>query len=74
MLLFLFTGSVVLPAKALVLNVLSLATVLGAMVWIFQDGHLSGMLNDLRSGHIETIVAWHTDRLHRSNIEGYSER
>ncbi len=42
--LFLFTGSVVLPIKALVLNVLSLSAVFGAMVWIFQQGHLSGLL------------------------------
>ena len=39
-LLFLLTGSVVLPAKALVLNVLSLSAAFGAIVWIFQDGHL----------------------------------
>jgi len=39
--LWLFTGSVVLPLKALVLNVLSLSAVFGAMVWIFQYGHLS---------------------------------
>jgi RND superfamily putative drug exporter len=43
-LLFLFTGSVLLPVKALVLNVLSLSAVFGAMVWIFQYGHLSGLL------------------------------
>jgi RND superfamily putative drug exporter len=43
-LLFLFTGSVVLPVKALVLNLLSLTAVFGAMVWIFQDGHGSGLL------------------------------
>jgi RND superfamily putative drug exporter len=42
--LFLFTGSVVLPAKALVLNALSLTAVFGALVWIFQDGHLAGIL------------------------------
>ena len=42
--LFLFTGSVVLPLKALVLNALSLTAVFGALVWIFQDGHLSGVL------------------------------
>ncbi|EGD56416.1 MMPL family transporter [Gordonia neofelifaecis] len=41
-LLFLFSGSVVLPLKALVLNVLSLSATFGAMVWIFQDGHLDG--------------------------------
>jgi putative drug exporter of the RND superfamily len=43
-LLFLFTGSVLLPVKALLLNVLSLSAVFGAMVWIFQYGHLSGLL------------------------------
>jgi putative drug exporter of the RND superfamily len=39
-LLFVLTGSVVLPLKALVLDVLSLTAAFGAMVWIFQDGHL----------------------------------
>jgi putative drug exporter of the RND superfamily len=39
-LLFLLTGSVVLPLKALLLNVLSLTASFGALVWIFQDGHL----------------------------------
>ncbi|MEO8815538.1 MAG: MMPL family transporter [Mycobacterium sp.] len=51
-LLFLLTGSVVLPLKTLVLNVLSLTAAFGALVWIFQDGHFgafgttpSGTLN-----------------------------
>ena len=39
-LLFLLTGSVVLPLKALLLNLLSLTAAFGALVWIFQDGHL----------------------------------
>lgn len=39
-LLFLLTGSVVLPLKALVLNVLSLSAAFGALVWVFQEGHL----------------------------------
>jgi RND superfamily putative drug exporter len=39
-LLFMLTGSVVLPLVALVLNVLSLSAAFGALVWIFQDGHL----------------------------------
>jgi RND superfamily putative drug exporter len=39
-LLFLLTGSVVLPVKALALNVLSLTAAFGAIVWIFQDGNL----------------------------------
>lgn len=41
-LLFLLTGSVVLPLKALLLNVLSLTAAFGALVWIFQQGHLGG--------------------------------
>jgi putative drug exporter of the RND superfamily len=39
-LLFFLTGSVVLPLKALVLNALSLTGAFGALVWIFQEGHL----------------------------------
>ncbi len=42
MLLFLLTGSVVLPLKALLLNILSLSATFGALVWIFQEGHLGG--------------------------------
>ena len=52
-LLFLLTGSVVLPAKALICNVLSLSAAFGALVWIFQDGHL-GALGTTPSG---TLVA-----------------
>ena len=42
-LLFLLTGSVVLPIKALILNMLSLSAAFGAMVWIFQDVNLGGL-------------------------------
>ena len=42
-LLFLLTGSVVLPIKALILNVLSLSAAFGATVWIFQEGNLGGL-------------------------------
>jgi putative drug exporter of the RND superfamily len=42
-LLFLLTGSVVLPVKALMLNVLSLTATFGALVWVFQDGHLGAL-------------------------------
>ena len=45
-LLFLFTGSVVIPVKALVLNVLSLCATFGAMVWVFQEGNLTGLIGD----------------------------
>ncbi|MGH3309559.1 MAG: MMPL family transporter, partial [Streptomyces sp.] len=44
LLLFLFTGSVVQPLRALVLNAVSLTASIGAMVWIFQEGHLSSVL------------------------------
>jgi len=43
-LLFAFTGSVVLPLKALVVNALTIVAVLGSMVWVFQQGHLSDLL------------------------------
>jgi RND superfamily putative drug exporter len=43
-LLFLFTGSIVVPVKALLLNLLMLSAVLGTMVWIFQDGNLAQVL------------------------------
>ncbi|MEV8417547.1 MMPL family transporter [Streptomyces niveus] len=43
-LLFLFTGSVVQPLRALVLNVISLGATLGVMTWIFQDGNLASLL------------------------------
>ncbi|MEZ0109250.1 RND superfamily putative drug exporter [Catenulispora sp. EB89] len=42
--LFLFTGSVTQPLRALVLNTLGLSASIGTMVWVFQQGHLSGLL------------------------------
>ncbi|GHE60272.1 membrane protein [Streptomyces longispororuber] len=44
LLLFLFTGSVLQPLRALVLNAISLGAALGVMTWIFQDGHLASLL------------------------------
>ncbi|WP_197376489.1 MMPL family transporter [Mycolicibacterium baixiangningiae] len=43
LLLFMLTGSVVIPLKALILNALSLTATFGALVWIFQEGHLGGL-------------------------------
>jgi putative drug exporter of the RND superfamily len=43
--LFLLTGSVVLPLKAVVMNILSIGASFGALVWVFQQGHLSSLLN-----------------------------
>ncbi|SFQ03529.1 putative drug exporter of the RND superfamily [Amycolatopsis arida] len=42
--LFLFTGSLLQPVRALILNGLSLAATFGVLVWAFQDGHLAGLL------------------------------
>ncbi|MFL5643169.1 MAG: MMPL family transporter, partial [Chloroflexota bacterium] len=43
--LFLLFGSVVLPIKAVIMTLLSITASFGAMVWIFQEGNLSGLLN-----------------------------
>lgn len=49
--LFLMTGSVVLPLKAIILNVLSIGAAIGVMVWVFQDGAGEGLLGfDARGG------------------------
>nr|WP_298457808.1 MMPL family transporter [uncultured Cellulomonas sp.] len=55
-LLFLMTGSVVIPVKALLTNIVSLAASLGVLVWVFQDGNLSGLLDFASTGGIETYV------------------
>ncbi len=55
-LLFLAFGSVVLPVKAIVMNVLSLSATFGAIVWIFQWGHLSGLLQFTPTGTIDPTM------------------
>ncbi len=55
-LLFLAFGSVVLPVKAIVMNVLSLTATFGAIVWIFQEGHLSGLLRFTATGTIDPTM------------------
>ncbi|MGO9977005.1 MAG: MMPL family transporter [Solirubrobacteraceae bacterium] len=51
--LFLMTGSVVIPVKSLVMNVLSLSAAFGVLVLIFQDGHLQGLLGFKSLGAID---------------------
>ncbi len=51
--LFLFTGSVVLPVKAVVMNLLSLSAVLGILVLVFQDGRLEGLLSYTSQGALD---------------------
>ena len=55
-LLFLAFGSVVLPLKAIVMNVLSLSATFGVVVWIFQWGHLSGLLQFTPTGSIDPTM------------------
>lgn len=53
--LFLFTGSVVLPVKAVILNVLSLGATLGVLVWVFQDGNAKWLVGDFTvTGSLDT--------------------
>jgi RND superfamily putative drug exporter len=53
--LFMMTGSVVVPFKAIVLNLLSLTATFGALVWIFQDGNFSGALNFTATGRVDVF-------------------
>ncbi|MEV0615982.1 MMPL family transporter [Nonomuraea sp. NPDC050404] len=54
--LFLMTRSVIIPIKATVLNVLSLGVMFGALVWIFQDGNLSGLLGFTATGTLDPSI------------------
>ncbi|MFJ2631369.1 MMPL family transporter [Streptomyces sp. NPDC087422] len=56
LLVFLLTGSVIIPLQAVLLNALSLTAMFGAVVWVFQDGHLSGLLGFTATGSIETTL------------------
>ena len=53
--LFLLLGSVLLPLKAVIVNLLSISASYGALVWVFQDGHLSRWL-DFTPGPIQTAT------------------
>ena len=54
-LLFVFTGSIILPIKAVLLNGLSLIATLGAVTWIFIDGHLKWLVGDFTvTGTVDT--------------------
>ena len=55
-LLFLMTGSVLVPVKALLMNTISLGATFGALVWVFQEGHLEGAFGFTSTGAIETWV------------------
>jgi RND superfamily putative drug exporter len=54
-LLFVFTGSLILPIKAVILNILSLAATLGLITWIFVDGNLKWLVGDFTTtGSVDT--------------------
>jgi RND superfamily putative drug exporter len=54
-LLFVFTGSIILPIKAIILNILSLGATLGLITWIFVDGHLRWLVGDFTvTGSVDT--------------------
>ena len=54
--LFLMFGSLLVPAKAVVLNLLSLSATFGALVWIFQEGNLSGLLGFTATGGLDLTM------------------
>jgi RND superfamily putative drug exporter len=54
LLLFAAFGSLVLPLKAVIMNVLSMTAAFGVVVWIFQNGHFAGPLGFTSTGTIET--------------------
>ncbi|MFC5832454.1 MMPL family transporter [Nonomuraea insulae] len=54
--LFLMTRSLILPVKATLMNVLSLGVMFGAIVWVFQDGNLSGLLGFTPTGTLDASI------------------
>ncbi|MGP7818604.1 MMPL family transporter [Niallia sp. 01092] len=54
--LFLMNGSLLIPLKATILNILSLSVMFGALVWIFQEGNLSNILGFTPLDSIEPSI------------------
>jgi RND superfamily putative drug exporter len=55
-LLFLMTGSIVVAFKAILMNVLSIGATFGVLVWVFQDGHLTGLLGFDAVGSLDATI------------------
>lgn len=56
-LIFIFTGSIILPIKAVILNVLSLAATMGALTWVFINGHLQWLVGSFTvTGTLDTSI------------------
>ena len=57
LLVFVFTGSIILPIKAVVLNVLSLASTMGVLTWVFIDGNLQWLVGSFTvTGSLDTSI------------------
>jgi RND superfamily putative drug exporter len=56
LLLFAFTGSLLLPVKAVLTNLLSISAALGIVVWVFQEGHLAGLFGTAGLGYVHLSV------------------
>jgi RND superfamily putative drug exporter len=90
LILWVMTGSVVLPVKTLLMNVLTAATATGLLVFVFQDGRLAGPLGYTSQGGIEQtdflvlaalVFALSTDygvmlltRIKEARDQGHSDR
>jgi RND superfamily putative drug exporter len=56
-LIFIFTGSIILPIKAVLLNVLSLGATMGALTWVFIDGHMQWLVGSFTlTGTLDTSI------------------
>ncbi len=56
-LIFIFTGSIILPIKAVILNFLSLAATMGALTWVFINGHLQWLVGSFTvTGTLDTSI------------------
>ena len=55
-LLFFMTGSLLVPLKAVILNLLSLSATFGALVWIFQEGNLGGLSGVTATGELDVFT------------------
>jgi putative drug exporter of the RND superfamily len=56
LLIFLFTGSILIPFEALLMNVLTLSATFGALTWVFQDNHLSNILSVPDAGYLDVSL------------------
>ena len=57
-LLFVFTGSIILPIKAVLLNIMSLTATMGVLTWVFVDGHMQWLVGSFTvTGTLDTSIA-----------------